>query len=105
MKIGDPLILAIESNISQAYNRLSFLALGSFMIQVGGRRYGICEPDATMMGCSFDAVERRVTARGSHVAPFAEYGAGEIAYAFRSAIYGDEQDDTYLGVPLPCVQE
>jgi hypothetical protein len=96
MIIGDPSILAIESEITLAYEQQSFLALGFFAIHAGGRRYGVHKPDATMMGCSFDEVERRVAARGSHVAPFAERDATNIVEAFRGAVYADKQADTYL---------
>src|SRR5260221_14792458 len=97
---GDPSIFAIESGITQAYDRLSFLALGFFVIHVGGRRYGVDEPDATMLGCSFDEVERRIARRGGHQAPFGEMNAGQIADAFRNAIYAEQQEDSYFGLPL-----
>jgi hypothetical protein len=100
MIVGNPAVLAIESGITQAYERLSFRALGFFTIHVGGRRYGVCRPDATMLANSFDEVERRIAARGRHLATFAESDAGKIAYAFRNAVYADQQDESYWGIPL-----
>jgi hypothetical protein len=99
--IGNPSVFAIESGVTQAYERLSQRALGFFVIHVGGRRFGVYEPDATMMGCSFDTVERRIAERGTHTASFAnESDGGMIADAFRSAVYAEEQDERYLGIPL-----
>src|SRR5580700_10908121 len=82
--IGDPSVFAIESGITQAYDRLSQRALGFFVIPVGGRRFGVYKPDATMLGCSFDTVQRRIAERGTHTASFAnETDGGRIADAFR----------------------
>jgi hypothetical protein len=100
MTIGNPSVFAIESRITQAYDRLSQRALGFFVIHVGGRRFGVDEPDATMIGCSFDTVQRRVARRGTHTASFAtESDAGKIADAFRHAVYAEEQDEGYFGIP------
>lgn len=101
MIVGDPSILGIESRITRAYERLSFRALGFFVIHVGGRRYGVYKPDATMLACSFDAVQRRIADRGTHTASFAtESDAGQIADAFRNAIYAEDQEESYFGIPL-----
>jgi hypothetical protein len=54
-----------------AYERLGFLALGFFVIHIGGRCYGVRAQDATMLACSFSKVERRIAERGLHTAPFA----------------------------------
>jgi hypothetical protein len=101
MIVGDPKVFAIESQITRAYERLSLLALGFFAIHVGGRRYGVCEPEATMLACSFGEVERRLRRRGGHTAPFStEADAGKIADAFRQAIFAEEQDEHYFGIPV-----
>jgi hypothetical protein len=63
MIVGEPQIFAIESGISRAYARLSLLALGFFVIHVGGRRYGVYEEEATMLANSFDEVRRRLSHR------------------------------------------
>jgi hypothetical protein len=99
--IGNPSGLAIESNITRAYQRVSFRALGFFIIYVGGRCYGKRSPDSTMLACSYDEVERRIAMRGGHTVPFAnESDAGKIADAFRDAIYAERQKESYFGVPL-----
>lgn len=101
MIFGDPTIFAVESMITQAYERLSFRALGFFVIHVSGRRYGVCEPDATMIACSFDHIEKRIVERGEHVAPFAtECDAGKIADSFRNAIYAEEPNEIFFGMTL-----
>ena len=97
---GNASVLAIESGITQAYERSSFRALGFFVIHVGGRRYGVYEPDATLLANSFDEVERRLVGRGGHTASFASLDAGKIADAFRSAIYAEKQETSYFGVSL-----
>ena len=100
MIIGNPSIIGIESSITRAYERLSFRALGSFVIHVGGRCYGVKSPDATLLANSFDEVERRVAMRGSHTVPFAtEADAGIIADSFRNAIYAERQQESYFGIP------
>ena len=101
MIIGNPSIFAIESGITQAYESLGSRALGFFVIHVGCLRYGANDPDATMMAVAFDNVVERITRRGKHTAPFAEkMGAGTIADAYRQAVYADEQEESYLGIPL-----
>jgi hypothetical protein len=104
--IGDPSVFAIESGITSAYERLSFRALGFFVIHVGDRRYGVYAPQSTMLACSFDEVERRIADRGGHTAPFsAEFDAGKIAHAFRNAMYSGEPDKIFFGIPLPEFRE
>jgi immunity protein 42 of polymorphic toxin system len=101
MIVGSPSSFAIESSITDAYERLSFRALGYFVIHVGGRCYGVRKPDATMLACSFDEVQDRIACRGKYTAPFAgEADAGEIAEAFRNAIYSERQEEKYFGIPL-----
>jgi Immunity protein 42 len=103
MLIGDPLRFAIESGITQAYERLSFRALGFFAIHICGCCYGRCTPDATMLACSFDEVQRRVVGRGSHTASFSsEPDGGKIADAFRDASYApDQEHENFFGIPQP----
>ena len=101
MIVGDPAVFAIESGITNAYQQLGFRALGYFAIHVGGRRYGVVAPDATLLACSFEEVGERIARRGEHTAPFANTNeAITIATAFQSAIYFDEQDESYFGIPL-----
>jgi hypothetical protein len=86
--IGEPAAFAIESGIAKSYERLSQRALGFFVIHVGGVAYGVRAPDATLLACSFDAVQRRIERRGRHIAPFGEGAtARAIAEAFLSANY------------------
>lgn len=99
MICGNPAVIAIESGITEAYERLSFLALGFFVLHVGGCRYGVHLPNASMLGCSFGEVEKRISERGTHTADYAEkFDAGAIADAFRTERYGDLQQEAYLGI-------
>ncbi|MFO1512599.1 MAG: Imm42 family immunity protein [Verrucomicrobiota bacterium] len=101
MLIGNPSNFAIESCISIAYEELGARALGFFVIHIGGRCYGVREPDATWMANSFDEVERRIARRGKHTAPFAtELNAGKIIDAARDADYApDQESKLFLGIP------
>jgi Immunity protein 42 len=103
MIVGNPSVFAIESGITHAYERLSFRAIGYFIIWVCGRSYGVRSPDATMLACSFDEVGRRIANRGGHTARFAaDLDPGKIADAIRLALYADCRDDELLlGIPLP----
>lgn len=106
MIIGEPSIFAIESRITKAYERLSLRALGFFSIYVKGFTYGRRSPDSTMLGRSFDEVAVRIADRGTHTVPFAnEADAGEIASAFRNAIYGEEPQKSYFGIPVQQFKE
>lgn len=101
MLIGDPSEFAIESCISIAYEELGARALGFFVIHIGGRCYGVREPDASWLACSFDTVAERIAQRGTHTAPFTdERDAGKIADAYRDAIYApDQENEEFFGLP------
>jgi len=103
MIIGDKSRFAIESGITNAFQRLSFLALGYFVIYAGGRRYGVYAPNATMLACCYDAVGRRIARRGQHTAQFAsEPNAGAIANAYRDAIFDPDQEyECFFGISQP----
>jgi hypothetical protein len=88
MIVGDPARFAIESEITFAYERPSFRALGCFLIHVGGRSFGVRAPDASMLACSFDAVGRRLARRGCHVSAFAGADALAFARCYRAAFLG-----------------
>ena len=106
MIIGDPSLLAIESKISQAYKRLSFRGLGYFVVHIKGKRYGVFESEATMLGCSFDEVEKRISDRGGHTAVFSrEPDAGKIADAFRGALYTEVSGKSFFGMSAPAFAE
>jgi len=94
MIVGDPAIFAIESSVTAAYSRLSFRALGYFLLYIDGQKYGAQRPDATMLACSFDEVGRRLMDRGMHIAPIYENrSSNEIAKIFRGMHFSDSHDD------------
>jgi len=93
MIVGNPVLFAIESDVTQAYEKLSLRALGFFVIHVLGRRFGVKSPDATMLANSFDEVGKRIAERGRHNAPFAVADAGELANAVRRALYAESEGD------------
>jgi hypothetical protein len=99
--IGDPARFALESQITTAYSVPGLRALGFFVIHIRGKRYGVHEPDATMLACAFDGVKERIRWRGRHTAPFsAEPDAGRIADVYRRAIYAPQQEiGTFFGFP------
>jgi hypothetical protein len=103
MIIGDPTRFAIESGITNAYERAGILALGFFVLHIGGRRYGVYSPVATTLACAVESVKRRITDRGKHTTPFtSEPDAGKIADAVRLAVYApDQEKESYFGIPQP----
>lgn len=104
MIIGNPSVFAIESGITQAYQRLSQRALGYFVIHIGGNSYGIHTPEATMLACSFDGVMERISNRGNHSASIlAKQNAIEIVDAISAALYDSKrQDEIFFG--MPCAE-
>ena len=48
MIIGDPSVFAVESGFTKAYKRLSFRALGFFVIHVGACRYDLFSPKSSL---------------------------------------------------------
>lgn len=95
MIIGQTSFFAIESEINVAFPRRSLQGLGYFRIHVGGIAYGVKAPDATMLANSFDEVNTRVAARGSHQAHFGAHAdAGELADTIAASIYGPEVSNT-----------
>jgi len=107
MIIGNPDLFAIESVITEAYERLGLRGLGYFVIHVAGGNYGVKEPDATMLACSFDEVGRRLAERGSHVPIFPiDANAGEIAHAFiRTGYTICEEGEQFFGMSAPQFRE
>ena len=100
IQVGDKNHFGIRARITKAYERLGFRALGDFLIFLNGRGFGVEAPDASMLACSFDMMERRLEYRGRHIAPFANAAADEIVKAYRHAIYspGATDDDLYFGI-------
>lgn len=107
MIIGNPNIFAIESEITQASERLSQMALGFFVIHVMGRSYGVREPNATTLGVSFNEVGRRIAERGSHSFPaVVDADPGDVASAFRRAMYGGyEEGELFFGMAASQFKE
>jgi hypothetical protein len=100
--VGDASIFAIESGITQAYERPSLRALGFFVIHVAGHRYGVHTPDATMLANSFDEVKERFSNRAQHTAFFAGDSAGKIADCISRALYAEEQEgEQFFGMTQP----
>lgn len=100
MLVGNPSTLAIESSITQPYERPSQRALGFFVLHVGGKSYGIRSPEATLLACSFDAVRRRIARRGRHCVAFgSDPNAAKIVDAVHAAMYDeDRQGESFFGM-------
>ncbi len=103
MIVGNPSTFSIESSITRAYETLGCRALGFFVLHLGGQRYGVHAPDASMLACSLGEVEDRLSRRGSHVAPFAcEVEGGKIADAFRDGVYASgKEEESFFGIRRP----
>jgi hypothetical protein len=97
MIIGDRDVFAIESEILEAYDSQSQMALGFFVIYVCGRRYGFKEPDSTLLGTAFSGVRRRIAERGNHRSPLpSDADAASIAIAFSHENYLGNMNDAQL---------
>lgn len=98
--VGDLSVFALESSITQPYEHLSQRALGFFVIHVAGASYGVRSFDATLLACSFDAVQRRIVQRGKHCVRFdSEMPAVNIVQVFRAAWYDEPcQDQLFFGM-------
>ncbi len=95
MICGDINTFAIESFISIAYERVSFLAMGNFLIHINNICYGRREPDASLLACSYNKVQELlnedVTNDSVLMSNFVNrYPANTIADVFRISIYGAE---------------
>ncbi len=98
--VGDRTSFAIESAITQAFPNLAQRALGYFVIHIRGKAYGVQEPDASMLGCSFEAVNDRLRRRGTHQVPFlSTIDAPLIAKAYLDAWYRRTARVDYFGLP------
>ncbi|MEP9359496.1 Imm42 family immunity protein [Sphingomonas sp. KR3-1] len=96
MLVGDQGSFAIESGITQLLPGQP-RGLGWFVVHVGGKRYGVRKPSATLLDCSFDEVNNRVWRRGTHQVPFlSDVRAPAIVDAFLDALYRDTKRDRYF---------
>jgi len=90
---------AIESAITAAFRSYSQRALGYFVVYIQGRSYGVREPDASMLGCSFEEVKERLRTRGTHRTPqLTHQSAAAIVEAFLDALYRETTRDSYFGM-------
>jgi hypothetical protein len=98
--IGDPNLFAIESGITTVLKSQSQLAIGHFVIHIGGHSFGVAEPDATLLGCSYAAVKRRLGRRGFHCIAFeGELDATQIVDAVHASIYDEvRQQESFFGL-------
>jgi hypothetical protein len=98
MIVGDRTGFAIESIITKAYSEVGLRALGLFAVHIRGCRFGVYDPEASLLANSFDAVQRRLASRGRHIARFStNTGAEEIAKAVSFALYFECKGDRLLG--------
>ena len=103
MLVGDPARFAIESAITQAYAHPGRLALGYFILHIGGRSYGVRAPDATWLAVPFDVVEERVRNGGTHRASFASHPDGALLFdALATSIFADPEDEDADTLAYSC---
>lgn len=106
MIVGDPGIFAIESMIAPGRDEPPERTLGCFLIHIRGAAYGVREPDASLLGCSLDAVTQRLARRGQHCMPaFSDIPAPLIAEAILDAEYRDTGRDSYFGLTHAAFSE
>jgi hypothetical protein len=105
MLVGDTSVFAIESEITAAHHQMGFRALGYFTIHIGGQMFGVRKPDATMLACSFDAVEKRLSDAGLHTFPFCDADAASIVSAYEHALFIDDGTKSCFGVSSQAFRE
>lgn len=99
MIVGSSNVFAIESEITEAVPNIAQLALGFFVIHINGWVFGVKEPDATMLGCSFGEVSNRLRRRGTHsFAVLDDVDPVTIAQAYLDAIYRGGPRTGYFGL-------
>ncbi len=100
MICGDPQLFALESEISEAYERRSLMALGFFLIHLNGRAFGVRAKDATLLSAAFDGVARRIAERGKHRFPaVSASSASELATGYSRAGYVQhDAGERFLGM-------
>jgi len=97
MLIGEPEVFAIESFVNKVYPSTSFLALGYFSIYISSGVYGVRLPEASMLGCSFNSVQRRIEQRGLHLLPSVSNSEASVISEFvQNAIYSENPYDRVL---------
>jgi hypothetical protein len=103
--VGSRNSFAIESHVSQILTSPSQMGLGYFNVHIADCRYGVRGPDATLLACSFDAVNERLRSRGKHICPRLDQVNGlklsalyyDLVYRGRREIETPE-DQVVLGV-------
>ena len=77
----------------------SQLALGAFVLHIGGRTFGVDQSDATVLGCSLDEVRLRIQRRGKHLLPILTgVCAVDVAQAYLDALYLGTPRLEYFGL-------
>lgn len=88
MLFGDRSTFAIDCEITS--RRPPHQALGKFVVYLAGRRFGVDEPEASMLANSIDAIEDRLRNRGLHQCrSLTSIPAVSIANAYLSETYLD----------------
>lgn len=86
--VGNSERFAIETHVEMVVPKASQLALGYFAIHINGTVYGVREPDATLLACSYDLICSRLGRRGMHLSQLAtNYPAEELVRCIQLAIY------------------
>ncbi len=100
MLVGEPKSFAIESEVTEFVPHRSQIGLGCFNVHVAGHRFGVMAPDASMLGCSYAEVGRRLQRRGTHRAAVAFTCSADsiatlwIAHRYPPALVGPEPTPT-----------
>jgi hypothetical protein len=99
---GDMSRFAIETAIKKSYDSESQMALGSFVVHVAGKSYGVPAADATLLAVPFGSIRRRISMRGQHCAPFSKFSNAEaLVKAILSAVYRETRpNEMALGLSV-----
>lgn len=93
MIIGDKSRFAIETHIECGPPEGLYGRVGYFNIFIMGQRYGLNDPRATVLDCSYDAIVSRIESRGRHsIYVLNDMDASKMAVLFRELFYVNGAD-------------
>lgn len=104
MLVGEKSTFGIAWQLTEAYHSMGMRGMGYFNYYIGGLRFGVNSPHATLLGCSFESIRERVRLRGTHHAAFSLNEAKEIAISYRRACFDESAaDNLFFGTLAPIL--
>ncbi|WP_374334534.1 Imm42 family immunity protein [Leeia sp.] len=88
MIFGDKNKFGVELSIDCYCISDGLMAVGKLLIYINGRKYGVDEPDATYLACSYNVIKEIVANRRRHCVPYVEdMSSSDIVSCFVWSVY------------------